>query len=82
VVALAYLPTYLALLQTGADLRDRAAPLRGPDETDFEAVIAKRKTLTELLGLDISASTSFRVGATILSPLFAALVSLLPKLGG
>lgn len=82
VVALAYLPTYLALLQAGSDLRDRAAPLRGPGESDFEAVIAKRKTLTELLGLDISASTSFRVGATILSPLFAALVSLLPKLGG
>jgi hypothetical protein len=82
VVALAYLPTYLALLQAGSDLRDRGAPLRGPGEPDFEAVIAKRKTLTELLGLDISASTSFRVGATILSPLFAALVSLLPKLGG
>lgn len=82
VVALVYLPTYLALLQAGTDLRDRAAPLRSPGEPDFETVIAKRKTLTDLLGLDISASTSFRVGATILSPLFAALVSLLPKLGG
>jgi hypothetical protein len=82
VVALAYLPTYFALLHAGSDLRDRAAPLRGPGEPDFEAVIAKRKALTELLGLDISASTSFRVGAAILSPLFAALVSLLPKLGG
>jgi hypothetical protein len=76
------LPTYFALLHAGSDLRDRAAPLRGPGEPDFEAVIAKRKALTELLGLDISASTSFRVGAAILSPLFAALVSLLPKLGG
>jgi hypothetical protein len=82
VVALAYLPTYLALLQEGSDLRDRAAPLRAPSEPDFEAVIAKRKTLTDLLSLDISASTSFRVGATILSPLFAALISLLPKLSG
>jgi hypothetical protein len=76
------LPTYFALLHAGSDLRDRAAPLRGPGEPDFEAVIAKRKALSELLGLDISASTSFRVGAAILSPLFAALVSLLPKLGG
>lgn len=82
VVALVYLPSYLALLQTGRDLRDRSAPLLAPGEPDFEAVIAKRKTLTDLLGLEISASTSFRVGATILSPLFAALISLLPKLGG
>jgi len=82
VVALVYLPTYLALLKTGSDLRDRAAPLGAPGEPDFEAVIAKRRTLTDLLGLEISASTSFRVSATILSPLFAALISLLPKLGG
>ncbi len=82
VLALIYLPTYLALLEAGADLRDRSAPLPDPSDPEFAAAIEKRQTLTGLLGLDVSASTSFRAGVAILSPLFAALVSLLPKLGG
>jgi uncharacterized protein with PQ loop repeat len=82
VLALIYLPTYLALLEAGADLRNRGAPLPDPNDPDFAAAIGKRQTLTGLLGLDVSASTSFRAGVAILSPLFAALLSLLPKLGG
>jgi hypothetical protein len=82
VLALVYLPTYMALLDAGADLRSRGAPLAEPNEPEFEAAVEKRQTLTGLLGLDVSASTSFRAGVAILSPLFAALVSLLPKLGG
>lgn len=82
VLALIYLPTYLALLDAGSDLRRRAAPLPEPDDPGFEAAVAKRQTLTDLLGLDVSASTSFRAGVAILSPLLGALVSLLPKLGG
>ena len=80
-VALIYVPTYLALLEAGTELRDRAAPLLEPDDPNFDAAVTKRKTLTDLLGLDISASTSFRTGAAILSPLFAALLTLLPKFG-
>jgi hypothetical protein len=81
-VALIYVPTYLALLEAGAELRDRAAPLLEPDNPNFDAAVAKRKTLTDLLGLDVSASTSFRAGAAILSPLLAALLTLVPKFGG
>ena len=80
-VALIYVPTYLALLEAGTELRDSAAPLLEPDDPNFDAAAAKRKTLTDLLGLDVSASTSFRAGAAILSPLFAALLTLLPKFG-
>jgi hypothetical protein len=79
VVALIYLPTYLDLLEAGSNLRDRAAPLSEPNDPNFEAAVSKRKTLTDLLGLEVSASTSFRAGVTILTPLFAALVTLLPK---
>jgi hypothetical protein len=79
VVALIYLPTYLDLLEAGSNLRDRAAPLSEPDDPNFEAAVSKRKTLTDLLGLEVSASTSFRASVTILTPLFAALVTLLPK---
>jgi len=80
-LALVYLPTYLALLEAGSDLRDRAAPLLAPEDVGFEAAVTKRKTLTDLLGLEVSASTSFRAGVAILSPLLGALVSLLPKFG-
>jgi hypothetical protein len=79
VVALIYLPTYLDLLEAGSNLRDRAAPLSEPNDPNFEAAVSKRETLTDLLGLEVSASTSFRAGVTILTPLFAALVTLLPK---
>ncbi len=81
VLALIYLPTYLALLEAGSDLRNRAAPLLEPADQGFEAAVAKRRTLTDLLGLEVSASTSLRAGVAILSPLIGALVSLLPKLG-
>jgi len=80
-LALVYLPTYFGLLAAGTDLRDRAAPVVGPADAGFEAAVAKRKTLSDLLGLEVSASTSFRAGVAILSPLLGALVILLHKFG-
>jgi hypothetical protein len=82
ILALVYLPSYLTLQQTGQRLRDRIQPLPEPDDPQFEAHLAKRKAIDELLGLQVSASASFRAGVFILTPLLGSLTSLLPKLGG
>lgn len=81
-VALVYLPTYAALHHTGTRIRDSVEQLPQLDDQKLEERIAKRKALDELLGLQISASTSFRTGVAILSPLLGSLTSLLPKLSG
>jgi hypothetical protein len=65
----------------GARIRDQIVPLPAPDASDLSEQVSKRKTLNEILGLQISASASFRAGVAILSPLLGALTSLLPKLG-
>lgn len=81
ILALVYLPTYVTLQQTGERLRDRIQSLPGPEDPHFEARLAKRKAVDDLLGLQLSASASFRAGVFILSPLLGSLTSLLPKLG-
>jgi hypothetical protein len=81
-VALIYLPTFATLQRTGARIRDSVEGLPEPSDPMLEARLAKRKTLDELLKLQISASASFRAGVAILSPLLASLASLLPRLGG
>lgn len=81
-VALIYLPTFVTLQRTGTRMRDSAAELPEPGDPMLEARLAKRNALDELLGLQISASASFRVSAAILSPLLGSLASLLPRLGG
>jgi hypothetical protein len=81
-VALIYLPTFATLQRTGTHIRDSVEGLPEPADPMLEARLAKRKALDELLGLQISASASFRVSAAILSPLIGSLTSLLPKLGG
>jgi hypothetical protein len=81
-VALTYVPTFTTLHGVGQRIRDSAAPLPGPEDTEIDRKVAKRKTLDELLGLKVSASASFRAGVAILSPLLGALTSLLPRLGG
>ncbi len=80
-VALAYVPTFATLQQTGAALRESIEPLPDPSDERFENRLAKRQAIDKLLGLSVSASLSFRVAVTILSPLLGSLLSLLPKLG-
>jgi hypothetical protein len=81
-VALIYLPTYATVQRTGTRIRDTVEQLPQPDDQKLEEQIAKRSALDDLLGLQISASASFRVGVAILSPLLGSLTSLLPRLGG
>ena len=81
-VALIYLPTFVTLQRTGMHIRDSVEGLPEPGDPMLEARLGKRKALDELLGLQISASASFRVSVAILSPLLASLTSLLPGLGG
>lgn len=81
IVALAYLPTWAAMQRTGSSLRDGVADLPEPTSDEFEAQLQKRAALDDLLGLRVSASTSFKAGVAILSPLLASLTPLLPKLG-
>jgi hypothetical protein len=82
IVALVYLPTWATMQRTGSLLRDRVAPLPDPRSDHLEAQLQKRAALEDLLGLRVSAGTSFKAGVAILSPLLASLTSLLPKLGG
>jgi len=81
-LALIYLPTFATLQRTGTGIRDSVECLPEPGDPVLEARLAKRKALDELLGLQITASASFRAGAAILSPLLGSLTSLLPRLGG
>jgi hypothetical protein len=82
IVALVYLPTWATMQRTGSMMRDGIAPLPEPTSDQLEAQLQKRAALDDLLGLRVSASTSFKAGVAILSPLLASLTSLLPKLGG
>ena len=82
IVALVYLPTWVTMQQTGSLLRDGVAPFPEPTSDRFEAQLQKRAALDDLLGLRVSAATSFKAGVAILSPLLASLTPLLTKLGG
>jgi hypothetical protein len=81
-VALIYLPTFATVQRTGTRIRDSVEGLPEPGDPMLEARLAKRKALDDLLRLQISASTSFRMSVAILSPLLGSLTSLLPRLGG
>ncbi len=81
-VALIYLPTFAALQRTGTRIRDSVEGLPEPGDPMLETRLAKRKALDELLRLQISGSTSFRMTVAILSPFLGSLTSLLPRLGG
>lgn len=80
VLALVYIPTHAAFHRVGAGLRDAVAPFPQPGQ--LEDGMQKRERLDALLGLRLTASTSFRIAAALLSPLIGSLVSVLPKLSG
>ena len=82
IVALVYLPTWATMQRTGSLLRDGVVPLPEPTSDQLEAQLQKRAALDDLLGLQVSASATFKAGVAILSPLLASLTSILPKLGG
>ena len=82
ILALVYLPTLLTVRASGEQIRDTIQAMPEPSDDDLEKKLSKRDTLAKLLHLDISATTAFRAGVAILTPLLTSLTSLIPKLGG
>jgi hypothetical protein len=80
-LALLYVPAFMTVLSAGHALRERVAPLLGADDPGFVERLDLRDRLRTLLGLDVSATVSFRAAAAILAPLLGSLTSLLPELG-
>lgn len=76
VVALLYGPVYNHLQDLGRSLRDRIIDNETP-ATTFVEKLEHRQKLGELLGLDLSATSSFRSVLLVLTPLSTSLISLL-----
>jgi hypothetical protein len=81
-LGLVYLPTFLTVRSAAIRVRDDLVPLPGPNDDELGAKLAKRKSVDELLQLQLSAVGSLRAGVAILAPLLGSLTSLVPKLGG
>jgi hypothetical protein len=80
VLAIAYAPSYFAMRAAGTRMRDRTYPLPNPDDSTFFDVIDKRKKFDEFMQLNLSASSTFKAGVAILTPLLSGLIALLiPK---
>lgn len=75
-LAVAYLPTYLALRRAGEHLREEAFPLVSPSSENFSERLAQRNAFGRLLQLDVSASSSFKAAVAIFTPLAGSLVGL------
>jgi hypothetical protein len=74
-VAITYVPTYLALLHTGSELRDKLFPILQIDK--LGETMAKRKAFEDHLQLNIDLEQSLRTGLVILSPLLSGILSTL-----
>lgn len=76
-LAVAFLPTFLAMRAAGARLLDAACPLPSPADVDFEGAIARRERLDKLLQTSLSGNPTVKAAAAILAPLAAGVASLL-----
>ena len=72
VLAVAFAPSYLAMRNTGARLRDRSFPLPDPNDSSCFDVLTKRKSFDDLIQLNLWASATFKAGVAILAPLASA----------
>jgi len=75
-LAIAFVPCFLAMRCAGARLRDCAHPLPAPSASNFKDVIADRKTLADVLQTNLTASATFKAGAAILTPFATSLLTL------
>jgi hypothetical protein len=80
-VALLYIPPYGTLRTLGRELRDRMVPL-GAGGTTLTQSLSDRQNAESLLGLDVTAGSSFQQSAAILAPFATSLVGLLIGSGG
>ena len=79
-LAIAFVPGFLAMRSAGARLRDAAIDLPAPSDPDFDEAIAKRKALDVLLETNLSATASFKAAVVIFTPLAGSLLALvLPR---
>jgi hypothetical protein len=76
-LAVAFLPTFLAMRAAGARLLDAACALPSPVAADFDAAIARRERLDTLLQTSLSGNPTVKAAAAILAPLAAGVASLL-----
>jgi hypothetical protein len=75
-LALAFVPAFVAIQVTGARLRECAHPLPAPASDMFDAVVESRSKLDALLQTNLSATATFKAGVAILTPLAASLIAL------
>jgi hypothetical protein len=72
-----YLPAFGALREAGRRVRDAYCPLPESTNPEWDKVLAKRKTLEDILQLQISFQQSLGAGITILAPLLSSLLSII-----
>jgi hypothetical protein len=79
-LGIAFAPSYLAMRNAGARLRDLAYPLPAPGDPTFTSMVKERGAFEDYLQTNVSASASFRAGVAIVTPLASSLLALLiPK---
>ena len=74
-VALTYIPVYTSLQAAGKGLQDAFFPLPAPDAESWQSVYSKRKTLGEVLKLQVTGGQDLRASIAILSPLVSGIIS-------
>jgi hypothetical protein len=77
VLGIAFAPCFLSLREAGSRLREATYPLPDPSDPTFFDVVENRKKLDDFLQTNLSATTTFKAGVAILTPLLASLTSTL-----
>jgi hypothetical protein len=77
VLGIAFAPCFLSLREAGTRLRDATHPLPDPSDPTFFDVVENRKKLDDFLQTNLSATTTFKAGVAIITPLAASLTSTL-----
>jgi hypothetical protein len=75
ILAIAFVPSFLAMRRAGAQLRDGSFPLLAPRDPKFFDTVEQRAKFDALLQTNLSAMASFKAGVAIVTPLAAGLVS-------
>lgn len=77
VLGIAFAPCFLSLREAGTRLREATYPLPDPGDPTFFDVVENRRKLDDYLQTNLSATTTFKAGVAILTPLLASLTSTL-----
>ncbi|HEY9699094.1 MAG TPA: hypothetical protein V6D10_17670 [Trichocoleus sp.] len=77
ILALTYLPTHGTLAAVGQRLCDELLPMPNFQDAEWGAWVTKRKSLEEMLKLNLTVKQSFETGVAIFAPLVASSISLL-----